>query len=37
LLLADAGYRPELGSRSDYEEGYRAGFRQGYGEGFGRR
>lgn len=37
LLLADAGYRPELGSRSEYEEGYRAGFRQGYSDGFGRR
>ena len=37
LLLADAGYRPELGSRSEYEEGYRAAFRQGYGDGFGRR
>lgn len=37
LLLADAGYRPELGSRTDFEDGYRAGFRQGYGDGFGRR
>jgi len=37
LVLADAGYRPELGSRSDYQEGYRAGFHQGYAEGFGRR
>jgi hypothetical protein len=37
LLLADAGYRPELGSRSEYEEGYRAGFRQGYSDGFDRR
>ncbi len=25
LLLADAGYNVELGSRSDYQEGYRAG------------
>jgi flagellar biosynthesis/type III secretory pathway protein FliH len=37
LVLADSGYRAELGSRSEYEEGYRAGFRQGYSEGFGRR
>jgi hypothetical protein len=37
LLLADAGYDVELGSRSDYQEGYRAGFRQGYGDGYGRR
>ena len=37
LVLADSGYRQELGSRSEYEEGYRAGFRQGYSEGFGRR
>lgn len=37
LLLADAGYRPEFGSRSEYEEGYRAGFRQGYSDGFDRR
>jgi hypothetical protein len=37
LLLADSGYRPEFGSRSDYQEGYRAGFRQGYGDGFGGR
>ena len=37
LLLADAGYRGELGSHSEYAEGYRAGFRQGYGDGFGRR
>jgi hypothetical protein len=37
LLLADAGYRGELGSRSEYEEGYRAGFRQGYSDRFGQR
>ncbi len=37
LLLADAGYNVELGSRSDYQEGYRAGFRQGYSDGYGRR
>ena len=37
LLLADAGYNVELGSRSDYEEGYRVGFRQGYSDGYGRR
>jgi hypothetical protein len=36
MLMADAGYRSELGSRSEYQEGYRAGFRQGYSEGFGR-
>jgi hypothetical protein len=35
LLLADAGYREDLGSRSDYQEGYRSGFRQGYGDAFG--
>ena len=37
LLLADAGYNVELGSRSDYQEGYRAGFRQGYSDGYARR
>jgi hypothetical protein len=37
LLLADAGYHDDLGSRSDYQEGYRAGFRQGYSDGYGRR
>jgi len=37
LLLADAGYQDDLGSRSDYQEGYRAGFRQGYSDGYGRR
>jgi|KBSMisStaDraftv2_1062788.scaffolds.fasta_scaffold623526_1 hypothetical protein len=37
LLLADAGYQGDLGSRSDYQEGYRAGFRQGYSDGYGRR
>jgi len=37
LLLADAGYSGDLGSRSDYQEGYRAGFRQGYSDGYGRR
>jgi len=37
LLLADAGYHGELGSRTDYQEGYRAGFRQGYSDGYGRR
>jgi hypothetical protein len=37
LLLADAGYHGELGSRSDYQEGYRAGFRQGYTDGYGQR
>jgi hypothetical protein len=36
MLMADAGYRSELGARSEYQEGYRAGFRQGYSEGFGR-
>lgn len=37
LQQADSGYRQELGSRADYQEGYRAGFRAGYAEGFGRR
>jgi hypothetical protein len=37
LLLADAGYNVDLGSRSDNQEGYSAGFRQGYSDGYGRR
>jgi flagellar biosynthesis/type III secretory pathway protein FliH len=37
LEQADAGYRPELGARADYQNGYRTGFRAGYPEGFGRK
>src|SRR5512132_3984217 len=37
LEQADAGYRNELGTRTDYQAGYRAGFRIGYHEGFGPR
>ena len=36
LEQADAGYRPEVGSRAAYQSGYRTGFRTGYREGFGR-
>jgi hypothetical protein len=34
LVMADAGYRDGIGSRSEYEWGYREGFRTGYEEGF---
>jgi Ca2+-binding EF-hand superfamily protein len=34
LEQADAGYRPELGDRRDYQDGYRAGFRTGYPQGY---
>lgn len=37
LERADAGYRQELGSRQEYQEGYREGFRRGYADGFGPR
>jgi len=37
LVMADAGYRGEMGSHADYEVGYREGFKIGYEEGFGRR
>ena len=37
LEQADSGYTPELGARTDYQEGYRTGFRSGYREGFGPR
>jgi Ca2+-binding EF-hand superfamily protein len=37
LEQADSGYTPEIGARTDYQEGYRAGFRSGYSEGFGPR
>jgi Ca2+-binding EF-hand superfamily protein len=35
LVMADAGYREGIGSRSEYEWGYREGFRVGYEQGFG--
>ena len=37
LEQADSGYTPEVGARTDYQEGYRTGFRSGYREGFGPR
>ncbi len=37
LEQADSGYTPEIGARTDYQDGYRAGFRLGYREGFGPR
>ena len=37
LEQADAGDRPELGARADYQNGYRIGFRGEYTEGFGSR
>lgn len=37
LEQADAGYRPELGDRSQYQAGYRAGFKVAYREGYGPR
>lgn len=37
LEQADAGYRPDVGSREQYQAGYREGFRRGYAEGFGPR
>jgi Ca2+-binding EF-hand superfamily protein len=37
LEQADSGYTPELGARTEYQDGYRAGFRNGYREGFGPR
>ena len=37
LEQADAGYRPGVGPRSEYQAGYRAAFRRAYAEGFGPR
>jgi len=37
LEQADAGYRSDVGPRSEYQAGYREGFMTGYREGFGPR